>query len=167
MSKLYTLILALMLAASATRAQDAPVHGVPRLNLGVGLSDWGVPVYVGLDFPVGHGFALGGELSFSNYRDRWNNYYYHHNIMGISGNINYHFNRILNIPERFDFYAGLNLGYYIWSSPIDYPGDHVSGLGLGAQIGGRYYFSNRVGINLEIGGGNAFSGGKLGLTFKL
>jgi len=40
-------------------------------------------------------------------------------------------------------------------------------LGLGAQVGGRYYISNKVALNLEFGGGNAFSGGKFGLTFKL
>jgi len=40
-------------------------------------------------------------------------------------------------------------------------------MGRGAQIGGRYYFTQKVGINLELGGGNAFSGGKIGLTFKL
>ena len=71
------------------------------------------------------------------------------------------------MTNQWDFYAGLNLGYYTWSSPSDYPGNRTSGLGLGAQVGGRYYFTPKVGINLEIGGGNAFSGGKIGLTFKL
>jgi len=73
----------------------------------------------------------------------------------------------LNIPSPWDFYAGLNLGFYSWNSPRDYEGSHTSGLGLGGQIGGRYYFSNKVGINLEFGGGNAFSGGKFGLTIKI
>jgi hypothetical protein len=71
------------------------------------------------------------------------------------------------MPKKWDFYAGLNIGFYVWSSPNDYKGSNSSGLGLGAQIGGRYYLSNKVGLNLELGGGNAFSGGKFGLTFKL
>jgi hypothetical protein len=40
-------------------------------------------------------------------------------------------------------------------------------VGLGAQIGGRYYLSDKVGLNLEFGGGNAFSGGKFGVSIKL
>ena len=71
------------------------------------------------------------------------------------------------MPSNWDFYAGLNLGFYAWTSPSDYPGDHTSGVGLGAQIGGRYYFSRTVGLNLELGGGTVTSGGKFGLTFKL
>jgi outer membrane immunogenic protein len=64
-------------------------------------------------------------------------------------------------------YAGANVGFNIYHSPDDYNGDDVSGLGLGLQVGGRYYFHKKTGINLEFGGGNAFSGGKLGLTIKL
>jgi len=92
---------------------------------------------------------------------------YKHQIIGFSGNANYHFNRVLRIPRNFDFYVGLNVGFYSWASPNDYKGTNISGLGLAGQIGGRYFFSSKVGINLEFGGGNAFSGGKFGLTFKL
>jgi len=138
-----------------------------QLNFGVGLSGWGIPVYAGLDFGVSKNITVGAEVSYRSYRENWHEYYYDHSIFGFSGNGNYHFNSILNIPPRWDFYAGLNLGFYVWSSPNDYYGDHASGIGLGGQIGGRYFFSQRFGINLEFGGGNAFSGGKFGLTFKL
>jgi outer membrane immunogenic protein len=87
--------------------------------------------------------------------------------MGFSGNANYHFNTLLEIPQKWDFYAGLNIGFFAWLSPDDYYGSHKSGIGLGAQIGGRYYFSDKMGINLEFGGGNAFSGGKIGVSIKL
>ena len=74
---------------------------------------------------------------------------------------------MLSIPNRFDLYAGLNLGFYVWNSPNNYTGNNSSGLNLGAQVGGRYFITSKVGLNLEFGGGNAFSGGKFGLTFKL
>jgi outer membrane immunogenic protein len=61
----------------------------------------------------------------------------------------------------------LNVGFYDWNTPNDYHGDHTSGLGIGAQVGGRYFFTNKVGLNFELGGGNEFSGGKIGLTIKL
>jgi outer membrane immunogenic protein len=138
-----------------------------QLNVGVGLSDNSVPVFVGFDHSVSRDVTLGMELSYRDYSDSWNNVDYNHDVWGISGNANYHFNSVLNIPRNWDFYAGLNLGAYIWSSNDNYHGDHSTGLGLGAQIGGRYYFNNKVAMNLEFGGGNEFSGGKIGLTIKL
>jgi len=137
------------------------------LNLGVGLSGWGVPVYGGLDFSVSKDVTVGGEVSFRSYDENWNGYNYHHSITGLVGNVNYHFGRWLDVPSSFDFYTGLNLGFYIWSNPNDYTGNHSSGLGLGAQLGGRYYFSNKVGINLELGSGIINLGGKVGVTFKI
>ena len=141
--------------------------GQSQLNAGLGFSSWGLPVYVGFDVGVHPDISIGGELSFRSYNNKFQDNKYRHNIVGISGNGNYHFNTVLDIPRAWDFYAGLNLGFYFWNSDDDYDGDGSSGLGLGAQVGGRYYFSEKFGINLEVGGGNAFSGGKFGVTFKL
>ena len=159
------LIVALALITGISFGQKS--HGRNQLNLGVGLSQWGVPVYIGIDHYVNNDVSLGGEFSYRDYRENWENRYYNRNIMGFSGNANYHFNRILELPSDWDFYAGLNIGYYVWNTPTyGYYGDHSTGLGLGGQIGVRYYLSNKVALNLEFGGGNAFSGGKFGLTFK-
>lgn len=161
------LTLILILATSFVFAQSNISKGESQINVGVGLSSWGVPVYLGFDYGVHQDITLGAEASFRSYNDNWHDNKYRHSVIGIQGNANYHFNTVLNIPSNWDFYAGLNLGFYSWNSPNDYEGSHTSGLGLGAQIGGRYFFSNKVGINLEFGGGNAFSGGKFGLTIKL
>lgn len=147
--------------------QNSLPMGKTQLNFGVGFSDWGVPLYIGFDHAVSRDITLGGELSYRSYREDWDNYYYDHSIVGISGNANYHFNNLLRIPRNWDLYAGLNLGFYVWNSPDAYHGSHTSGLGLGAQIGGRYFISRTVALNLEFGGGNAFSDGKIGLTVKL
>ena len=162
--KKFVFIIAMIFIASGAFAQSPLVKGGKQLNLGVGLSGWGVPVYAGLDFGVHPDMSLGLEVSFRQYKEHWKDYYYHHNIIGFSGNFNYHFNRILNITPKWDFYAGANLGFYVWNSPDYYPGDHSSGLGLGGQLGGRYYLTDKVGLNLEFGGGNAFSGGKFGVS---
>jgi hypothetical protein len=161
------LTFALILFSSLIFAQAPVAKGESQLNAGVGLSSWGIPVYIGLDYGVHPDITVGGELSYRSYQDKYASVNYDHSVIGISGNGNYHFNRVLEIPRKWDFYAGLNLGFYIWSSPNDYHGSHSSGLGLGAQVGGRYFFNDKIGLNLEFGGGNAFSGGKLGLTFKL
>ncbi|MBN1252397.1 MAG: hypothetical protein JXR51_01730 [Bacteroidales bacterium] len=152
--------------ASFIFAQSPINKGQLQLNAGVGFSSWGIPIYVGLDYGVHPDITVGGEFSFRTYSDNFAGTKYSHSIIGISGNGNYHFNRLLNIPSDWDFYAGLNLGFYFWNSNDDYDGSDGSGIGLGAQIGGRYYFSDRFGINLELGGGNTLSGGKFGITYK-
>ncbi|MDZ7647907.1 MAG: hypothetical protein U5K54_12400 [Cytophagales bacterium] len=102
-----------------------------------------------------------------NHYDNYEDTKYKHNVIGIAGNGNYHFNTLLEIPKEWNFYAGLNLGLYFWNSSDEYSGDEGSGVGLGAQIGGRYYFNERIGLNLELGGANTFSGGKFGVSIKL
>ncbi|MDO9511227.1 MAG: hypothetical protein Q7J34_05680 [Bacteroidales bacterium] len=160
---LFLFAFALIFISGTAFSQSPLPVGKTQLNLGVGLSEWGVPFYIGLDFGVIKDITMGVEVSYRSYNDK----HYNHNIMGFSGNGNYHFNSLLNIPSRWDFYAGLNLGFYVWSSPDAYSGNHSSGLGLGGQIGGRYFLTNKVALNLEFGGGNAFSGGKFGLTIKI
>lgn len=166
MKKLIFLTL-LIPVVSFSFAQAPLSMGQNQFNAGLGFSSWGLPVYVGFDHGVHPDITVGGEISFRSFSERFKGYDYNHTVIGIAGNGNYHFNRILQIPKDWDFYAGLNVGFYIWNNPSDYPGDHTSGLGLGAQIGGRYYFNRRVGINLEFGGGNAFSNGKIGVTWKI
>lgn len=161
------LFLAFLISTSAIIAQGPVSKGESQINFGVGLSSWGIPVYLGFDHGIHPDITLGAELSYRSYDNNWNKHKYNHTVIGILGNANYHFNTILEIPSPWDFYAGLNIGFYNWQSPNEYEGSHNSGLGLGAQIGGRYYFSNTVGINLEFGGGNGFNGGKFGISIKI
>lgn len=167
MKTVYSAMILLFALTSSTAFAQPIGKGQSQLNLGVGLSSWGVPVYIGFDHGVHKDVTVGGELSFRNYHYKYDHHRYNHSIFGLSANVNYHFNTILNIPSKWDLYAGLNLGFYHWNSPDRYPGRRNSGLGLGAQVGGRYFVTNRVALNLELGGGNAFSGGKFGITLKL
>jgi hypothetical protein len=163
------LLLSITLASSTINAQYMLNKGDAQLNAGLGFSGWGVPVYLGFDYGVHQDISVGAELSFRSYNySRYSNYNYRISIYGISANGNYHFNTLLKIPTKYDFYAGVNLGFYIWSYPNDnYRGNEgISHISLGAQIGGRYYFNDKLAINLEFGGGNAFGGGKIGLSYK-
>lgn len=164
MKKLSIILLLSVITLFTVSAQSPLDKGGVQLNAGVGFSGWGVPLYIGLDFGVGSDITLGVEGSFRNYNEKYFNDHYRSTILGISGNGNYHFNRVLDIPSNWDFYAGLNIGFYAWTSPDGYLGEHTSGLGLGLQVGGRYFISDNFGLNLEVGGGNAFSGGKFGIT---
>jgi outer membrane immunogenic protein len=165
MKKSITILLLSFITALAVNSQSPLGKGNKQLNAGFGFSGWGVPLYVGLDFGVNKDISLGIEGSFRSYNQNYTGSSYKSTIFGFSGNGNYHFNTILDIPSNWDFYAGLNIGYYFWYTPSDYPGTSSSGLGLGAQIGGRYFFSKNFGLNLEFGGGNEFSEGKFGITY--
>lgn len=159
-------------AFAQSKARTSGSRGNVLLNLGVGLSNWGVPVYGGLEGYVHPDFTLGGVVSYRRHDDFWRKYNYRFSITTISAVGNYHFNRVLNIPGNWDLYLGANLGYSIASEsrPFDapaYDSRRVGGLALGLQLGGRYYFSRNVGLNLEVGGGNVLSDARFGITFRL
>lgn len=159
------LILFLIVFSTTLLGQYKLPDGGMQLNAGIGFSSWGLPIYGGLDFGVHKDISVGGEVSFRSYSEGWSGHDYSHTIIGISANGNYHFTHLLEIPKDWDVYAGLNIGFYSWSSPSGYGGSGSSGVGLGAQFGARYYFNNNWGINLEFGGGNSFSGGKFGISY--
>jgi hypothetical protein len=141
--------LSLVLITGFAFSQSPLYVGTSQLNLGVGLSNSGIPIYIGFDHSIARDITLGAELSYRAYNENWQNNYYNHNILGISGNANYHFNTLFGISPRWDLYAGANVGFYIWNSPDGYTGSRSSGLGLGGQLGMRYYFTNAIGLNLE------------------
>jgi outer membrane immunogenic protein len=159
--------LTIVMSVFTVNGQSPIGNGKKQLNAGIGFSGWGVPLYFGMDFGVQNEISLGFETSIRADRQEYAGTVYNSAILGISGNGNYHFNKVLEIPSEWDFYAGLNLGYYFWSVPSDYPGTNSSGIGIGAQVGGRYFFKKNFALNFEIGGGNEFSGGKFGITYIL
>lgn len=162
------IIILISLVSTMTLSSQCPLkRGEYQINAGAGYSDWGVPVYAGIDFGIFSDITAGVEASFRTYNEDIYSARYTSNVFGIAGNGNYHFNTVLEIPKRWDFYAGITLGYYSWSLPADYPGNNSSGFGVGAQIGGRYFFKKNFGLNLEFGGGSAFSGAKIGITYLI
>lgn len=161
------LTLALLAGVSAVKAQGTLGKGNTQLNLGLGFSGWGVPVIAGLDFGLSNNFTMGIEGSYRSYNYGYVGSDYKFSVIGIGVNANYHFNELLNLPEKLDIYGGATLGYFIFSKPSGYGGSSLSTIGLGGQAGLRYFFTNTVGVQIEFGGGSATSGGKIGATIKL
>lgn len=168
--KKISLLLAL-LTIGFTYAQSPLEEGALQANAGFGFSSWGTPIYAGLEYGVAPNISVGGELSYQTY-----NYGsgfggdYKSSIFGITGNGNYHFNEIFEIPSQWDLYAGANLTYYSWSTKINgstVTDVDVDNFGIGLQVGGRYFFDDNFAINLQVGGGNVVSGGRIGITYKL
>ncbi|MBX9808132.1 MAG: porin family protein [Flavobacteriaceae bacterium] len=161
------LLAAFCLTSMGIFAQAPLEKGALQLNTGFGTSGWGTPIFLGLDYGVGNNFTVGAEVSYQSKSQSVLSNSYKSTAIGVGVNGNYHFNEILNIPSKWDFYGGLNVNYYNWSYDNDlYKVSDATDLGIGAQLGGRYFFTETFGLNLEIGGGNATSGGKIGITFK-
>ncbi|RZK41150.1 MAG: hypothetical protein EOO90_12120 [Pedobacter sp.] len=169
------LMIALSLGASHVFAQSPLQVGEKQLNAGLGLFGKGTSLYAGVEFGVYEDITAGGEISRQSRTDHFGFGRIQYRGFGIGANANYHFNRILKIEDVWDVYAGLTLNYTNWNtevtdfsgSPFNYLGaySYNTGLGMDIQVGGRYFFSETFGVNLELGG-MALSGGKVGITYK-
>ncbi len=164
MKKINALALLSLFCSTVAFAQAPLEKGGKQLNAGLGFSTWGVPIYAGLDFGVHEDITIGPQISFQNYGYTILGEKYNQNLIVLGFNGNYHFNTLLDLPSQWNLYAGLTVGYYIWSND-DLPSANSSGLGLYAQVGGRYFFNENFGINLQLGGGTS-SGGTIGITYK-
>ena len=172
------LLLAFVFISNGIMAQAPLEVGGVQLNAGVGTTGWGIPVYVGLDFGIVRDVTLGAQVSFQTENHRYyysnNSYNYSSSAIGIGVNGNYHFNRILDMPSKFDFYAGANVTFYIWNDRYDdnnnniiYPENNNTTLAPGVQVGGRYFFTDNFGLNLELlAGETGTTGAKFGITYK-
>jgi len=165
---------ALMIAFNiGTNAQAPLPEGGKQVNVGIGFSGWGIPIYAGVDFGVAENFTVGGKVSYRSYEENWFGYGWQHTIFTIAANGNYHFNEILEIPSKYDLYAGLSLGYSVWSTDYegaganpDYDGPNDSDIFLVGQVGGRYFFSDKIAAHVEFGGGTV-AGAEAGITILL
>lgn len=148
-----TLFIAALLLSSIGFAQSPIGKGGQQLNFGLGFSDHGLPVYINYDFGVHPDITIAPQAQFN--LDGFD-----YMILGAKGD--YHFNTIMNIPQEWDFYAGVNLGF-----AVDLDGnDNYHGLDGGLQVGGRWYWSDKWGMNLEFAGGRGY-GGKFGLSYRM
>ncbi len=78
---------------------------------------------------------------------------------------NYYFDNIFDIEDdAWDVYGGAGVGYSIYNGN----GHDDSGFDLGLHIGGRWFWNEKWGVYLELGGGmlQGATGG-VGVTMKL
>ncbi len=144
------LLIGLLLVTSTIFGQNgaAPLSkGDIQLNFGTGASTGGLPVYAGVDFAIHDDITLGPVIKLRIDDDI---------SFGALFRGDYHFNKIIGIPDNFDFYAGANVGVF-FGDDIDFWPE--------MQVGGRWYWSDDWGMNLEFGGGTGF-GTSFGLSMK-
>jgi hypothetical protein len=144
---------------SSSKVETSFSKGDNILDLGVGFSGYGIPLHAAFEHMFSDDISAGvfGNLSrYSSVSVIW---------AGLKGN--YHFNRILNLDnDKADLYAGASLGYWSVGSINGVKFNYGNTAFFGIQVGGRYFFSEKIGGYAEFGGGN-LSGGTLGITFKL
>lgn len=153
MIKKIGLLLAVLLASITIYAQNGGVaplaKGEQQLNFGLGFSDYGVPLYASYDFAVHKDVTVTPQLNVNIDDDV---------RFGIMVKGDYHWNYLIGIPSNWDFYSGLRLGINFYNSSSD--------IDLGIEVGGRWYWSEKWGLNLEIAGGTGF-GSTIGVSMKM
>ena len=123
--------------------------GGKQLNFGTGFSDNGIPVYVSLDFAVHKDVTVTPVVNVK-FDDVVK--------FGMVVKGDYHWNSLIGIPSNWDFYAGAHVGFDFGDGNLD--------PNFGIQVGGRWYWSEKWGLNAEFGGGTGF-GTTVGLSMKL
>lgn len=160
------LVLGIVLLATMTYAQPFQ-KGTNVLNAGIGFGTnlgglgsarpaisasfehgaWeiGGPGVVSLGGYIGN---TGYTYKNAGYTQKWN-----YTVVGVRSA--YHYNGFDNLPDL-DVYGGLMLSYNIASykaDGYDGPNSYGSGLGLSAYVGGRWFFSEMLGVYAELGYG--------------
>ena len=165
--------------ATISYARGSGFHqGDKLLNLGVGLSSYyyGTPIGLSFESGVSDDISVGAQFDYnsgnydgyysSSYRWGYSAYY-----LGIRGS--YHLNNVLQLnEEKIDLYAGLGLGYqrFRWDDDAygygyGYSYNYRSGVFFNYFVGGKYYFTPKVGAFVELGY-TGLSSSRVGVSFK-
>jgi len=167
------LFLTIMVAFSSAQPLFAQyAKGDQLLNVGIGLNSYyssGIPLNASYEVGITDDISIGGSIDFLSAKySSFNNYKFTAIYVGARGS--YHFNKILNLnSKKADLYGGVGLGYrsFSWSDgAFSGLGDsYGSGIYLGIHLGGKYYFTDKVGGFLELGATGA-TNVRIGVAFK-
>ena len=131
--------------------------GTNVLGVGIGIgghyaawnSSYSSTPAIGISYEHGIKDGLGpGTIAIGGYIGYYKGMSYHYGLRGI-----YHYN--FDLDDNLDLYGGLMLSYASYASNIYFS----------LFVGGRYYFTNNVGVFMELGYGISYL--TVGLNFKL
>lgn len=147
---LFVFTLMLVTGTYAQKNGVAPLaKGEQQLNFGLGFNDYGFPIYVSYDFAVHKDVTVTPQVNVTFDDDVH---------FGVLVKSDYHWNYLIGIPNDWDFYTGARIGVDIF--------DGSTNLDFGIQVGGRWYWSEKWGLNMEIAGGTGF-GTVIGVSLKM
>jgi len=171
MKKVLLILAVALLATNFSYSQALNAAGDKQLNFGIGSQGHSNGyyggfrsngLYVGFDYVVVEDLSIGLNVGLN----RWGGNHYSVTFISPAFVADYHFNTLIGIPSQFDFYAGADLGL-----PLSFGngGSAIGDFDFGTHVGGRWYWSDKWGLNLQLGlgilsGGN---GASFGLSMKL
>ena len=136
----------MVFAGVAVSAQAYTGKGDQKVNLGLNAWGYGTGITATYDYGLNQMISVGAGANayFDGYKDNNKD-----NRVFIFGRVNFHLKEALELPEKLDIYPGVDLG--------------VLGrdFGIGAHIGARYFFTEKVGVFAEVG-----NNGSLGVSFN-
>ena len=142
MKKLLTIIA----LAGVMSFGSSTVFGQAAKYLNVG--GLGTGLYASIEFPITSTISIAPQFSTD----------YEFNKFIIAGKGNFYFDDIFGVGSEWDVYAGVNAGWRLETGN--------DGFAWGVHIGGRWFWSDKWGINAEVGGGSGVLGG-VGVTMKM
>ena len=165
MKKFFAIIALFSLSLLTTQsfAQMSIDKGTKFVNLGIGVGGGGfyygsaLSFNAAADFGIFKNITVGGAVGFRSFGSGFGGF-------DIGPRASYHFNELIKTPEAVDLYAGLGISYFGYTGGASSFYD-ASFISVPFHVGGRYFFSEKLGGFAEIG--SAISILKVGVTFKL
>ncbi|MCF2221108.1 hypothetical protein QX233_17395 [Chryseobacterium gambrini] len=146
MKKLFFMFV-LILTGTFANAQAWTGKGDQKINAGLSAWGYGTGITGTYDYGLNKLISVGAGLNiyFDNYKNNDDK-----NRAFVFGRINFHLKDALQLPEKLDIYPGADVGVV------------GNSFGLGAHIGARYFFTERIGVFAEVG-----NNGSLGVSINL
>ncbi|WP_284463399.1 DUF6646 family protein [Chryseobacterium sp.] len=146
MKKLVFMMMIFFFGATAN-AQAWTGKGDQKVQLGLSAWGYGTGITGTYDYGLNKLISVGAGLNgyFSNYKNNDKD-----NRVFVFGRLNFHLQEALNLPAKWDIYPGVDVGVV------------GKDFGIGAHIGARYFFNERIGVFAEVG-----NNGSLGVSFNL
>ena len=175
--KVFLAALALIGSVSLANAQEVFHKGTTAINAGIGLGSYysGItipPLSVSLDYGVADNLingnngsiSVGGFAGYTATSHTYGAYKSTFSYIALGGRGAFHY----QFAPKLDTYAGMMISYDISSASsnnVDTSWVATSGIHWSLFLGGRYFFTEKIGGFAELGYG--FYNLNLGVTFKL
>lgn len=165
----------ILLATIAEAQEYGYTKGDKLLNLGVGVNSYygaGLPLSISFESGITRQISVGASFDYlsRNYKPASISIY-KFNALYFGARASYHVNELLNIDnEKIDLYGGVTIGYRSFRWKDNYSSNNLSGMygdGLffGGYIGGKYYFTSKIGAFTELGAVGS-TNARFGAAFK-
>ena len=172
--------IALFLSFALTSTVFAQQYGYNKgdklLNLGVGVNsyyDSGLPLSISFEQGVTDKISVGGGVDYlSNKYKLGDGLFFKFTALYFGARASYHVNELLKVKnEKIDLYGGITAGYRSFTWKDNYNNSTLgnsygSGVFFGGYIGGKYFFSDRLGGFTELGAAGS-TNARVGLALKL